>query len=878
MWRAWRTVVRVVVGVVDAGAATVLAAAVNVATGGTSPWLPPVAAHPLWWTVGATAAVAGSGVLVWRVERWIDQRLAALVPAEQRPDSWVVARPEEVGKVVAALRDRGRGTVGVTTAVQGAGGFGKTTVAKLVRADRRVLRYFDGRVYWVTLGRDARTKAAIAEKVNDLLTRLDPDRAATFTDPQQAGEQLAAVLASRPRTLLVLDDVWYPEQETAFPLGGKHSARLITTRVPSLLDRCVPIRVDEVTAEQARMILTAGLPSLPAPAAAALLAETGRWPLLLRLVNKILADQLRTSADVGAVAQDLVERLRRSGPLQVDELTGVTRQPLDVNDPVRRQLAITATIEASSDLLTPADRERFAELAVFVEDETIPVPLTGQLWQVTGNLDLMASRALCARLDDLALLTLTSTTGGGVVSLHDVIRDYLHEKLGRQRLVELHETLLDTVAAGLTTAPAPTDGMATTAWWELDESARYLWDHLIEHFIAAERRAAAEVLVTDLRWVAARLEQTSPTAPFGDLAHVTTALCTRLRRLLGQTAHLLAPTDPAHSRVDILYARVEHDPHWQGQVNALVPLRAVPRLVNQSPLPDLPDPALRLTLVCDQLWINAVAISPDGTWVATAGENTAVQAWDVATGVPKTVLADGHGIVGAMAIAPDNTWLAIAGYSSTVRIMDASGAERAVLASHGEWVRSVMISPDGTWLTTVNSDTTVQIWDAATGAERAVLTGHRDRVRSVAIAPDGTWLVTLDLNRTVRIWDAATGAHKATFTGEGVGNTMEIAPDGTWLATGGFDGLRVWDMATGKPRTKLLGHRDSVTAMAIAPNGAYLASVSDDRTLRIWDVVEGRAEAVMRVDQDLHACRWTSDGKGILVGGSKGFCQFGFLP
>ena len=44
---------------------------------------------------------------------------------------------------------------------------------------------------------------------------------------------------------------------------------------------------------QARALLTAGLPPLPAAVAEGLVAVTGRWPLLLRLVNKILADQAR---------------------------------------------------------------------------------------------------------------------------------------------------------------------------------------------------------------------------------------------------------------------------------------------------------------------------------------------------------------------------------------------------------------------------------------------------------------------------------------------------------------------------------------------------------------------------------------------------------
>jgi hypothetical protein len=148
MVRWWRLTLLVLAGVVAAAAATVLAVAVNVATGGTAKWFPPVEQHPLLWTVGGTAAVAAASLLVWAAQRRYERGFSVLVPAVQRPEQWVVDRPTEVDQIVAALRRSAR-TVGITTAVHGAGGFGKTTVAKMVRADRRVLRRFRGRVYWV---------------------------------------------------------------------------------------------------------------------------------------------------------------------------------------------------------------------------------------------------------------------------------------------------------------------------------------------------------------------------------------------------------------------------------------------------------------------------------------------------------------------------------------------------------------------------------------------------------------------------------------------------------------------------------------------------------------------------------------------------------
>jgi WD40 repeat protein len=853
----------VAAGLLAAVAGTVLAVAVNVATGGSSPWLPAVEAHPLWWSAGATVAVAGLGVLVWWAQRLVDQRLSELVPVEQRPESWVVDRPAEVSQVVVALCRRAGATAGITTAVHGTGGFGKTTVAKLVRADRRVLRRFGRRVYWVTLGRDVRG-AAIAAKVNDLIVRLDPKNAVTFTDPQQAGEYLAALLATGPPRLLILDDVWYPEQETAFPVAGR-CARMLTTRIPSLIaGEYVPVRVDQVTPEQARALLTTGLPPLPAPLVVDLVAETGRWPLLLRLVNQVLADQIATDPNVAHAARELLDRLRRTGALQLDQLTGAAGRLLDVNDPRQRQQAVAATIEASIGLLAPAERIRFTELAIFAEDESVPVGVVGQLWRATGGLDLMAARALCVRLGGLALLTVTGTAGGGVVALHDVVRDFLREDLGPARLVDLHRVLVRSVATDLPLAPSPTRGAdAVTAWWELDESAPYLWGHLIEHFLAGKQVRDAAAVAGDLRWVTARMGRSGPTAPYADLSLIDTPRCARLLRVLGQTVHLLAPTEPARARADIFCSRVAFDPDWGTQATALARGRTTPQLTPRWPQPDLPDPALRRTIPRQPDAVFAMAAAPDGSWLATASDHGTVRIWDVATGTERAVLTTdrSHGDF-AIAVAPDGTWLATAGGraisspvrdSGVVRIWDvATGTPRAVLTGHGSAVLTMAVAPDGSWLATAGGtilEGVLQIWDTATGAERAALTGPTGKVLTMAVAPDGTWLATGSEDRRVRLWDPATGIERAVLTGHGSAVlTMAVAPDGSWLASGGYDKtVRIWDTVTGTERAALTtGHPRGVSVLAVAPDGTWLAtSGGSDETVRIWDTTTWTRRAAL---------------------------------
>jgi hypothetical protein len=168
---------------------------------------------------GVLAAMAGIVAAVAAIWPLVARQSKILPPPEIPVPEWLVNRPTEATEVVdALLRRRGR-TVGITTALQGAGGFGKTTLALMVCGDRRVGRRFKGFVYLVTIGRDVQGATAIARKVNDVI-KLVAGEDATFTDPDLAGQRLGSLLDTGPRRLLVLDDVWSPEQLAPFARGG----------------------------------------------------------------------------------------------------------------------------------------------------------------------------------------------------------------------------------------------------------------------------------------------------------------------------------------------------------------------------------------------------------------------------------------------------------------------------------------------------------------------------------------------------------------------------------------------------------------------------------------------------------------------------------
>ncbi|WP_432084203.1 NB-ARC domain-containing protein [Streptomyces sp. WAC 04229] len=801
--------------------------------------------------------------------------------APEVPGWWVVDR-DEVDQVISTVCSPADGPVGITTALEGAGGFGKTTLAQIVRASPRVRQHFRGGVYFFVVGRDVDSPQAVTGLVHDVTLAIT-GRDISFDSPDRAGEYLGQLLDQRPAqpTLLILDDVWTQEQLDPLLAGGDGCLRLVTTRIPAILPPdAKTVRVDAMSQDQALQVLTCELPSLPEEVTKDLVQVTGGWPLLLRLANRLINRRVRTGADAASAAASLLGVLRERGPAAVDKPNSVP----ELGDPKQRATTVRATVEASIADLCADSQARFAELGIFAHGEAAPIPVVATLWRATANLDEWQTRDLCADLNDLSLLTVDDADGG-YLSLHDVIRDYLCAELGSNRLTEHHAALVEAVQAGLPPAAplTPAAPRPPAAWWELTEP--YLLDHAITHLLAAHRTAEAEALACDLRWIETRLHHRGPTAPWTDCARIPTPEAAQRARDISSVTHLLGPTEPAHAVNAILYSRLRPLPAWHDQVAAHESSSPHPALRNHWTPPDLPHPALLRTLTGhtgtvhdaavapDGTWLATasedgtariwdpstgreiacltghtdkayrVAIAPDGTWLATAGRDRTVRIWDRDTGREIRRLTGDTGPVHDVAVAPDGTWLATAGDDGTVRIWDpATGQETARVPRVSPLTHRLAISPDGTWLAVTGSDGNVRIWDRVTGQVTACLTGHKGAVRGLAVARDGTSLVTAGADRTVRIWNVPTGRETACLTGhtDHAGDAA-VSPDGTWLATTGDNTVQIWDRATGRKAASLPGPAFSVNSVAIAPDGTWLATTGGNRA-QIWDPSVGQGD------------------------------------
>jgi WD40 repeat protein len=259
--------------------------------------------------------------------------------------------------------------------------------------------------------------------------------------------------------------------------------------------------------------------------------------------------------------------------------------------------------------------------------------------------------------------------------------------------------------------------------------------------------------------------------------------------------------------------------------------------------------------------VSAIAYSPDGKWLASAGQDGILlltgttagggrQRWYFPT--PLTSLA----------FSRDGNWLAVGGDDSVVRVLATFGSgdssEVTTLQGHQGSITALSFNEDGHFLVSASSDKTARVWDLSIPqAIPAVLVGHDSALRAVAISTESGRIATAAADRNVRLWDTKQPSTEplslrghTIFVTHGVFSPPCDGEDNSvkchrWLATASsasdpaypINEILIWDLDSVPPEPKLLANNlRHVVALAFSSDRRWLAASVADRMVHLWSL------------------------------------------
>ncbi len=262
-------------------------------------------------------------------------------------------------------------------------------------------------------------------------------------------------------------------------------------------------------------------------------------------------------------------------------------------------------------------------------------------------------------------------------------------------------------------------------------------------------------------------------------------------------------------------------------------------------------------------YVRALAVSPDGGTLLTAGDDDTLRRWDLARpGANRALhlfraddLYTGPTPQGGASVAsgPDGRSFALVvrgdGYSGGPPVMSVWDAA----TSKSRWsaplyLESIAFSPDSKTVAGACQDRSIRLWDTADGKEVHRF-GQLAVASGLAFSGDGKLLAAASQENEGRVlvWNVASGAEVHSWKDTPM-TVAAFRPAGRILATGHADGtIGIWDLDEGKKKRTLKGHSAKVQSLKFTPDGKTLVSSAQDGTIRLWGPDQERARQIIAV-------------------------------
>lgn len=276
--------------------------------------------------------------------------------------------------------------------------------------------------------------------------------------------------------------------------------------------------------------------------------------------------------------------------------------------------------------------------------------------------------------------------------------------------------------------------------------------------------------------------------------------------------------------------------------------------------------------------VTNVGLAQSGRRVVAAGSSGSLRVWQRGEEAAVERIAHG-GVVTAFALAPDGLLLASASSGDGLRLLRLAAQNELAVAGiealgHAETlITELAFSPDQRRLAFITRDGRVVLRGLADGVEQELAPADSDiggvaPVLTLAFDPSGERLYYSLPDGAIGRWNLLAGQAEAPLLGhKDLVFGLAFSPDGARLASVSADSsLRIWPLGGGEPRV-FEDHEGLVSGVSFSPDGQHVATSGADHIVRLWDAATG--DIVSRFEGHrkwVNEVLFSPDGRYLLTG------------
>jgi WD40 repeat protein len=440
---------------------------------------------------------------------------------------------------------------------------------------------------------------------------------------------------------------------------------------------------------------------------------------------------------------------------------------------------------------------------------------------------------------------------------YDVSREEIEQRERHKRRRQL--TVWSAVLGATTLAFA---FLAAVAWWQKLEAERQKTEAIKQrnHAVARDLATQAQLVFAQQPWAMTR----SVLLACESLRHAQTPAATAfaairfplLRSEISRVSHIGPIQDVAISADGsrIATASADHITRIWDAANG----SELTRLDHKGPILD-------------------VDFSYDGNRIAGARKYSAVAwIWDTKTGTQLQKFRHSR-YIHSIAYSPNGHLVVTTADDFTTRVWDAENGKEITRLNHEEPVISAIFGPDSKRVATVCDDGAAQIWEVANGKELVRIIPHGKKVTAVAFNHVGHLLATAGTDKTVRVWDTKRWTEIMRINLGDIVTALVFSQDNKWLVTGSKEGIvKVFSTAKGE-ELAALKHADAVKNITFNKDNTRIITASLDGSVRLWNTVTWQELARLSSESSVYKVAVSQKGDRIVTAGKDKIARVWYL-